>query len=130
MPLTRTDPAAVTVAAPAIEATTVSVITAIEIDPPAAFWSAPARPTLSASISPDSVALALTSPLVLVTVAVSMLAGVIATTFAVLVGFYGAVAAHNLGLDPDNHGIPIVTSSLDLLGAVALILVIVLLGLT
>ena len=56
--------------------------------------------------------------------------GRVATTFAVLVGFYGAVAAHRLGLDPDNHGIPIVTSSLDLLGAVALILVIVALGLT
>jgi mgtE-like transporter len=63
-------------------------------------------------------------------IAVSMLAGLIATTFAVLVGFYGAVAAYRLGLDPDNHGIPIVTSSLDLLGAVALILVIVGLGLT
>jgi mgtE-like transporter len=48
----------------------------------------------------------------------------------VFVGFYGAVAAYRLGLDPDNHGIPIVTSSLDLLGAVALILVIVALGLT
>ena len=63
-------------------------------------------------------------------IVVSMLAGGIATTFAVLVGFYGAVAAYRLGLDPDNHGIPIVTSSLDLLGAVALILVIVALGLT
>ena len=52
------------------------------------------------------------------------------TSDAVFVGFYGAVAAYRLGLDPDNHGIPIVTSSLDLLGAVALILVIVALGLT
>jgi mgtE-like transporter len=63
-------------------------------------------------------------------IAVAMLAGLLSTTFAVLVGFYGAVAAHRLGLDPDNHGIPIVTSSLDLLGAVALILVIVAVGLT
>ena len=63
-------------------------------------------------------------------IAVAMLAGLLSTTFAVLVGFYGAVAAYRLGLDPDNHGIPIVTSSLDLLGAVALILVIVALGLT
>ncbi len=47
-----------------------------------------------------------------------------------LVGFYGAVASYRLGLDPDNHGIPIVTSSLDLLGALALILAIVTLGLT
>ena len=70
------------------------------------------------------------SPGSLEMIAVSMLAGVIATTFAVLVGFYGAVAAYRLGLDPDNHGIPIVTSSLDLLGAFALILVIVALGLS
>ena len=83
-------------------------------------------------VSADIAALVagLKSPGSLEMIAVSMLAGVIATTFAVLVGFYGAVAAHRLGLDPDNHGIPIVTSSLDLLGAVALILVIVALGLT
>ena len=72
----------------------------------------------------------LKSPGSLEMIAVSMLAGSIATTFAVLVGFYGAVAAYRLGLDPDNHGIPIVTSSLDLLGAFALILAIVALGLT
>jgi mgtE-like transporter len=72
----------------------------------------------------------LKSPGSLEMIAVSMLAGAVATTFAVLVGFYGAVAAYRLGLDPDNHGIPIVTSSLDLLGAVALILAIVALGLT
>ena len=47
-----------------------------------------------------------------------------------LVGFYGAMASYRLGLDPDNHGIPIVTSSLDLFGALALILAIVALGLT
>src|SRR5947208_2289333 len=83
-------------------------------------------------VSADIAALVagLKSPGSLEMIAVSMLAGVVATTFAVLVGFYGAVAAHRLGLDPDNHGIPIVTSSLDLLGAVALILVIVTLGLT
>jgi mgtE-like transporter len=63
-------------------------------------------------------------------IGVSMFAGAIATTFAVLVGFYGAVASFRLGLDPDNHAIPIVTSSLDLLGALALILAIVTLGLT
>jgi mgtE-like transporter len=40
------------------------------------------------------------------------------------------VATYRLGLDPDGHGIPIVTSSLDLLGALSLILVIVALGLS
>jgi mgtE-like transporter len=62
-------------------------------------------------------------------IAVSMLAGAFATTFAVLIGYYSALAAYRLGLDPDSHGIPIVTSSLDLLGALSLILAIVMLGL-
>jgi mgtE-like transporter len=72
----------------------------------------------------------LKSPGSLEMIAVSLLAGSLATMFAVLVGFYGAVASYRLGLDPDNHGIPIVTSSLDLFGALSLILAIVALGLT
>jgi mgtE-like transporter len=72
----------------------------------------------------------LTSPGALEMIGVSLLAGVFATTAAVLVGYYGAVATYRLGLDPDNHGIPIVTSSLDFLGAVSLILAIVILGLS
>jgi mgtE-like transporter len=72
----------------------------------------------------------LASPGALQMIGVSMLAGTFATTAAVLVGYYGAVATYRLGLDPDNHGIPIVTSSLDFLGAVSLILAIVLLGLS
>lgn len=72
----------------------------------------------------------LRSPGVFEMIAVSMLAGALATTFAVLVGYYGAVVAYRMGLDPDSHAIPIVTSSLDLLGALSLILAIVALGLT
>jgi len=60
---------------------------------------------------------------------VSLIAGFLATTSAVVVGFYSAVATYRFGLDPDNHGIPLVTSSLDLLGALSLILAIVILGL-
>src|SRR5713101_5311633 len=83
-------------------------------------------------VSADVAALAagLNSPGGLEMIAVSLLAGAVTTTFAVVVGFYGAVAAYRLGLDPDNHGIPIVTSSLDFLGAVSLILAIVILGLS
>jgi mgtE-like transporter len=62
-------------------------------------------------------------------VAVSVLGGVMATGFAIVIGYYAAVFTHRLGLDPDNHGIAIVTSSLDLFGAFSLILAIVLLGL-
>jgi mgtE-like transporter len=63
-------------------------------------------------------------------IGVSVLAGSFATMFAVIVGYYGAILAHRLGLDPDNHGIPMVTSSMDFLGALALILAIVVLGLS
>jgi mgtE-like transporter len=72
----------------------------------------------------------LRSPGALDMIAVSMLAGLLATTCAVVIGYYGAVSAQRLGLDPDSHGVPIVTSSLDLLGALSLILAIVILGLT
>ncbi|MCU1464850.1 MAG: Divalent cation transporter [Actinomycetia bacterium] len=61
--------------------------------------------------------------------AVSLIAGFMATTASVIVGFYAAVATYRFGLDPDNHSIPLVTSSLDLLGALSLILAIVILGL-
>jgi mgtE-like transporter len=77
-----------------------------------------------------SAVVGLRSPGVFEMIGVSMLAGLVATTFSVLVGFYGAVASYRLGLDPDNYAIPIVTSSLDFLGALALILAIVALGLT
>ncbi len=60
---------------------------------------------------------------------VALLAGFMATTASVVVGFYAAVATYRFGLDPDNHGVPMVTSSLDLLGALSLILAIVILGL-
>ena len=63
-------------------------------------------------------------------VAVSLIGGLVATCFAVLIAYYGAIATYRLGLDPDNHGIPMVTSSMDLLGAFALILAIVLVGIS
>jgi mgtE-like transporter len=73
-------------------------------------------------------AFGLASPGVLKVMELSLLAGAFATTFAVLVAAASAVMTFRLGLDPDNHGIPLVTSSLDLLGAASLVLAIVLLG--
>jgi mgtE-like transporter len=69
------------------------------------------------------------SPGVVDMLGVSLMAGFFATTASVFVGFYSAVATYRFGLDPDNHAIPLVTSSLDLLGALSLILAIVILGL-
>jgi mgtE-like transporter len=69
------------------------------------------------------------SPGVLEVMGVALLAGAITTMLLVLVAYGAAVGAYRFGLDPDNYAIPIVTSGLDLVGALALILVIVALGL-
>ena len=70
----------------------------------------------------------LASPGPLKMVGVALLGGAVATTFVVLIAYYGTFAAWRFGLDPDTYGIPIVTSSVDLVGAFALILAIVALG--
>jgi mgtE-like transporter len=95
-----------------------------------AMYAIPVFLLLGVSTDIVSAVFDLDSPGALEMIGVAMLAGTLATTAAVLVGYYGAVATHRLGLDPDNHGIPIVTSSMDLLGALSLILAIVMLGLT
>jgi mgtE-like transporter len=61
-------------------------------------------------------------------IAISLLAGFFATCSAVIIAVASAIASFRLGLDPDNHGVPLVTSSLDLLGAGSLIMAIVMLG--
>jgi mgtE-like transporter len=68
------------------------------------------------------------SPGVLRMVGISLIGGFLATIFAVLIAYYGSIVTFRLGLDPDNHGVPLLTSSMDLVGAFALILAIVLLG--
>jgi mgtE-like transporter len=62
-------------------------------------------------------------------VAISVFGGFLATVAVLGVAYYGAVVAVRLGLDPDNHGIPLITSSMDLVGAFALILAVVVIGL-
>ena len=59
-----------------------------------------------------------------------LLAGFLATTLSNFVGYFGAQLTYRYGLDPDNFGIPLTSSSSDLLGAVALILSLVVFGLT
>jgi mgtE-like transporter len=58
----------------------------------------------------------------------ALISGVIATTGAVFVAYYSAVIGYRYGLDPDNFGIPILTSAMDLMGAFALIASMVILG--
>src|SRR4051794_7119883 len=70
----------------------------------------------------------LASPGVLDMVLISLIGGFMATVIAVGISYYGAIATYRLGLDPDNHGIPLITSSMDLVGAFTLILAIVIVG--
>lgn len=61
-------------------------------------------------------------------VAVALLGGLLATVCVVIVAYYATIFAVRFGLDPDTHGIPMVTSALDFVGAFALILAIVAVG--
>jgi mgtE-like transporter len=82
------------------------------------------------AVSSDLVSLlfGLASPGPVRMIGISLVGGMLATTACLAITYYGAIAAYRLGLDPDNHGIPLVTSSMDLIGAVALIFAILLLG--
>jgi mgtE-like transporter len=68
------------------------------------------------------------SPGALRMVGVSLVGGLAATLIAVLIAYYGSIAAYRFGFDPDNYGIPMITSSMDLVGAVSLILALLLFG--
>jgi mgtE-like transporter len=63
-------------------------------------------------------------------IAVSLIAGALAVLFVVAVAYYGTVAAYRTGVDPDTYGIPVVSSSVDFVGAFTLILAIATLGLS
>lgn len=69
------------------------------------------------------------SPGFLAMLGVSALAGLIATTAAVLAAYYGSTVSYRLGLDPDTYGIPIITAAVDLLGFMSLIIALVVFGL-
>ncbi len=62
-------------------------------------------------------------------VGVSLTGGVLAILLVVGVAYYGTVAAYRTGVDPDTYGIPVVSSSVDLVGAFTLVIAIATLGL-
>lgn len=61
-------------------------------------------------------------------IGIAMVSGLIATILASGIAYLAAAATYRFGLDPDNHGIPIVTSAMDFLGAATLVATIVLFG--
>lgn len=64
----------------------------------------------------------LDSPGPVAMLAVALSGGALATTFAMGVAYWSAVASYRMGIDPDNVGIPLVTSSIDLVGSFSFIL--------
>ena len=61
---------------------------------------------------------------------ISVIGGSIATLLAGAIGYYGTALAVRAGVDPDTYGMPLVTSSVDLGGAAALVLTIGWVGLS
>lgn len=61
-------------------------------------------------------------------IGVTMFGGMLATMISSLIGYYAAVLAYRFGFDPDNHTIPIVTSGMDLLGMICLVVALTVFG--
>jgi len=62
-------------------------------------------------------------------VAVAVITGEILVLVVNLVAYYASILSFNMGLDPDNTTIPIITSFMDLMGTATLIAVLVVAGL-
>ena len=63
-------------------------------------------------------------------VAGTVLAGLLVLPVTLVVGYYVAVLTTRFGLDPDNHGVPTITATLDLTGVAAVLFVMSILGVT
>lgn len=61
------------------------------------------------------------SPGLATLIAVVSTGGLVATMFVLAIAYYGTLIVVRFGLDPDNLGIPIVTASLDVVGALTLV---------
>lgn len=68
------------------------------------------------------------SPGAFLMVAISLTAGLLATVISSAVAYLTAVATYRFGLDPDNFGIPVSSSVMDLAGVVCLVAVILAFG--
>jgi mgtE-like transporter len=58
----------------------------------------------------------------------TLLSGVVLTPITIVASYYLAVVTHRFGLDPDNQGVPIITSLMDLSGVAVVLFVMTSLG--
>ncbi|MCG7844078.1 MAG: magnesium transporter [Methanomassiliicoccales archaeon] len=84
------------------------------------------------SIATHFVALAmgLASPGLLTMITLGLVAGLITVTVLNILSYYVAVTTFMFSLDPDDHSIPVTSSAIDFIGALALMGVIVFFGLS
>lgn len=61
-------------------------------------------------------------------IGITLVGGLMATILAALIGYYAATTTYRFGFDPDNHTIPLVTSGMDLLGIICLVLALAMFG--
>jgi mgtE-like transporter len=61
-------------------------------------------------------------------IALALTAGALSMLFVVIAAYYATVVAFRTGLDPDTYGIPVVSSSVDFVGAVLFIVTLTALG--
>lgn len=61
-------------------------------------------------------------------VLIALIGGLLSTTAAVIVAYSTAVASYRVGLDPDNVGIPMVTSAIDLVGSLSFVIAVAIVG--
>ena len=71
-----------------------------------------------------AVLLGMATPGILTMLVVSLGAGIIVITFVNLVSYFTASISFRKGYDPDNFGIPVITSFIDLVGATVLVAII------
>lgn len=62
------------------------------------------------------------------TISIALVGGLVATAVAMVVAYYGTIVSVRSGLDPDTYGIPLVTSTLDLVGVFTFIIAVEALG--
>ena len=85
-------------------------------------------PLVGVSAYAASILIGIGSPGIGTMIFISTSAGLIAVTIVNLVGYYVAITAHKLRLDPDNHSIPMMSSIVDASGAMCLVAVLMLVG--
>jgi mgtE-like transporter len=70
----------------------------------------------------------LQSPGLTTMIGISLVGGLLAFVLMFFVAYYAATATYRFGLDPDNHGIPIVTATMDFFGVLCLVAAMALFG--